>query len=393
MITVSEAERIILHEAKWLASQTLPLSQAHGRLLREDIHSDRPLPPFNKALMDGIAISTSAYEKGLRQFLIEKVMAAGDKPYRLKKANHCVQIMTGAVVPEGCNAVVAIEQVTMDGDTAKLKDWTVVKPKQNIRFKSADGKKGQFLIKAPCQLQTPHIGILASVGKTKVKVSYQPTVAIISTGNELVDIGRRPKVYQTRLSNSYALKSLVEGSGLARGTIFHYPDDKKILLKRIAQNLKNFDMLVLSGGVSMGEFDYVPSVLKKLGVKVLFHKVAQKPGKPLWFGKTRSGKIVFALPGNPVSTQICAYRYVIPFLKKAAGFKFIQEFVAFPLKPLTEDLTLFLPVRVHEKDGARYAEVASIGGSGDFAALAQADGFIEYDQYQKSLRPYFSWRV
>ena len=394
MISVYQAEHIVLNNVKPLPLESVPLSQAYGRLLREHIRSDRDQPSFDKALMDGIAIHSSSYEKGIREFNIEKTIAAGDKPYKLKSAVNCVEIMTGAVLPVGCNAVVPTEQVGVEGDTASLKGWTLVKQRQNIRFKGSDGRKGQLLIKEPCRLLTPHIGILASVGKTKVKVSSIPKIAIISTGNELVNIDTTPKPYQTRLSNSHTLKSLIEGSGLAKGTIFHYPDNKKVLLKGVAENLKNFDMVILSGGVSMGQFDYVPEVLKELGVKALFHKVAQKPGKPFWFGKSRAGKVVFALPGNPVSTQICAYRFVIPYLKKAAGLKITQECVLLsqiPEKP--GDLTEFIPVRISEKNGTRYAQPVPTGGSGDFAALAQADGFIEYDQNQKSLWPYFSWRV
>ena len=394
MISVYQAEHLVLNNVKPLPVEIVPLALAHGRLLREPIRSDRDQPSFDKALMDGIAIHSSSYEKGVREFLIEETVAAGQKPYKLKNTAHCVEIMTGAVLPAGCNAVIPLEQVGIEGDKAQLKGWTLVKARQHISFKGANGKKGQLLIKENVRLLTPHISILASVGKTKVKVTSIPHIAIISTGDELVDIDKTPKEYQTRLSNSHTLKSLIEGSGLAKGTIFHYPDNKKTLLKGVAANLKDFDMVILSGGVSMGQFDYVPEVLKELGVKALFHQVAQKPGKPFWFGQTKAGKVVFALPGNPVSTMICAYRFVIPYLKKAAGLKHTQEFVVLsqtPQKP--GDLTEFIPVRITEKNGTRFAQPVTIGGSGDFAALADADGFIEYDQNPKSLWPYFSWRI
>jgi molybdopterin molybdotransferase len=394
MTSVYQAEHIVLNNVKPLPLETIPLVEAYGRILREDIRNDRDQPPFDKALRDGIAVHSSSYEKGLREFSVETTIAAGDKPYKLKDPTHCVEIMTGAVLPLGCNAVIPVEQVAMEADKASLKGWTLVKARQNIRFKGSDGKKGQLLIKEPLRVLTPHIGILASIGKTKIKVSSIPRMAIISTGNELVDIDKQPKPFQTRLSNSYTLKALIEGSGLAKGEIFHYPDNKKLLHKGIAQNLKDYDMLILSGGVSMGQFDYVPEVLKELGVKALFHKVAQKPGKPFWFGKSKNGKAVFALPGNPVSTQICAFRYVIPYLKKAAGLKPIQESVVLSQEPEKPgDYTEFIPVKITEKNGTRYAQPVSIGGSGDFAALAIADGFIEYDHNPKTLWPYFSWRL
>ncbi len=394
MISVFQAESFILNSAKQLPMESVALTEAAGRLLREDIYSDRHQPPFDKALMDGIAIHTGAYDKGVREFVVEKVIAAGDKPYKLKKAEHCVQIMTGAVLPQGVNTVVPVEQVQIQTDMATLKDWTLIKPKQNIRFLGTDAKKGQLLIKAGGVIRAPHIGVLASVGKNTVKVTCQPKIAIISTGDELIAINKKPQDYQTRISNSYALKALIDSSQLATTEIFHYPDNKKVMLSGIAKNLKEFDILVLSGGVSMGEFDYVPEVLKVLKVNRLFHKVAQKPGKPLWFGKTNAGKIVFALPGNPVSTQICAYRYLIPFLRKLAGLKNDQTYVSLLQLPKVEtDLTSFIPVQVSEKNGVKYAQVVSTGGSGDFSALAQADGFIEYEQSRKTLWPYFSWRV
>lgn len=394
MTSVYQAEHIVLNSVKSLPLETVSLAQAYGRILRENIRNDRDQPPFDKALMDGIAIHSSSYEKGMREFSIETTIAAGDKPYKLKDQNNCVEIMTGAVLPAGCNAVIPSEQVAVEADKASLKGWTLVKPRQNVRFKGSDGKKGQLLIKEPCRLLTPHIGILASVGKSKIKVSAIPRIAIISTGNELVDINKQPKPFQTRLSNSHTLKALVEGSGFGQAEIFHYPDNKKVLHKGIGQNLKNFDILILSGGVSMGQFDYVPEVLKELGVTALFHKVAQKPGKPFWFGKNKAGKVVFALPGNPVSTQMCAFRYVIPYLKKAAGIKPVQEFVSLSQEPeKSGDYTQFIPVKITEKNGMRYAQPISIGGSGDFAALASADGFIEYDHTSKTLWPYFSWRI
>lgn len=385
MKSVHEAQRLILANVKPLPLINIPLSRALGHLLMEDIKSDRDQPPFNKSLMDGIAIN-SANNK--RSFIIEEVIAAGHKPYRLINPNHCVQIMTGSPLPQGCDAIIPIEQVNIENDLATLNDYVTFKPKQFIRYQASDAKKGQVLLKSGTQLLSVHIGVLASVGKATVKVMAKPLVAVISTGDELVDINKPIKPYQTRLSNSYALKALLEQSGLvADVNIFHLKDNKAQMLKALTKILKEFDMIVLSGGVSMGDFDFVPHVLTQLKVKSLFHQVAQKPGRPFWFGITRDKKPVFALPGNPVSTQICAYRYIIPYLRQLFGLKIKQEFIKLSENVnITSDLTHFLPV----KDG----KVIAIGGSGDFAALAQADGFIEYDSAKnENLRPYFSWRV
>ena len=387
MISPSEAHRIILHQAKPAAIEIIPLSNAAGRVLREDIISDRDQPPFNKCLVDGIALAFETWQKGQRSFHIEAIIPPGIQPKPLKDLSNCVRIMTGAVIPKGCDCVIPVEQLYLEGDTAKSKDWTLIKKHQFILHQAADGKKGTVLLKAGCQLLAPHIGVAASVGKVKIRVSTLPKIAVISTGDELVDIHKPIKQYQTRLSNSYALGALLNMSQLGNADIFHVRDNQKLMLQRFKVILSKFDTVILSGGVSMGEYDYVPQVLTQLGIKQLFHKVSQKPGKPFWFGVTKGGKAVFALPGNPVSTQICAYRSVVPYLKKVSGIDVKQEYI-----PVTDriniqsDLTHFLPVAQGRLIGS--------GGSGDFVSLAHADGFIEYESHKsQNSWPYFSWRV
>jgi molybdopterin molybdotransferase len=387
MISPSEAHRTILHHAKLFPVEIIPLQKAVGRVLREDIVSDRDQPPFNKSLVDGIGISYDTWQKGQRTFHVEAIIPAGVASKPLKSLSNCVRIMTGAVIPKGCDCVIPIEQVHLEGDTAQSKDWTMIKKNQSIRLQASDGKKGQVLLKSGCRLWAPHIGIAASIGKVKVKVSALPKIAVISTGDELVDIQKPIKEYQTRLSNSYALQALLHQAQLGDVQIFHLKDNQKVMLQSIKNILTKFDCIILSGGVSMGDFDYVPGVLKQLGIKQSFHMVSQKPGKPFWFGLGKNAKPVFALPGNPVSTQICAYRYIIPYLKKASGLEVKQEFVpVLDRVNIQSDLTHFLPVF--------QGRLITINGSGDFASLAQADGFIEYESHKtQNSWPYFSWRV
>ena len=345
MISPSEAHRLILHNAKLFPVESVPLQKAVGRVLRENIISDRDQPPFNKSLVDGIAISFDTWQKGQRTFNVEAIIPPGIAPKPLKNISNCVRIMTGAVVPKGCDCVIPIEQIHLEGDTAQAKDWTMIKKHQFIRHQAADGKKGEILLKSGCRLWAPHIGIAASVGKVKIKVSILPKIAVISTGDELVDIQKPIKQYQTRLSNSYAVQALLNQAQLGDVQIFHLRDNQKLMLQSIKNILRKFDVLILSGGVSMGEFDYVPKVLNQLGIKQSFHKVSQKPGKPFWFGLAQKGKPVFALPGSPVSTQICAYRYVVPYLKKASGLEVKQEFIpVLDRVNIQSDLTHFLPV-------------------------------------------------
>ena len=387
MLSPSEAYRLILHHAKLFPFEIVPLEKAIGRVLRENVQSDRDQPPFNKSLTDGMAIVFDSWQKGARTFHVEAIVPPGIAPKALKNISHGVHIMTGAVIPKGCDCVIPVEQINLEGDTAQARDWTMVKKNQFIRFQAADGKKGEVLLKSGLRLWAPHIGVAASVGKVKIKVSAIPKIAVISTGDELVDIHKPIKQYQTRMSNAYALRALLTQAQLGETQIFHLRDNQRHMLETIKNILSKFDVLILSGGVSMGEFDYVPRVLGQLGIKQIFHKVSQKPGQPFWFGIAKNGKPVFALPGNPVSTQICAYRYVIPYLRKASGLEVKQEYISVQDKiNIQSDLTQFLPVF--------QGRLVPIGGSGDFVALAQADGFIEYDSHKnQNLWPYFSWRV
>ena len=387
MISPSEAHRLILHHARLFPIEVVPLQKAVGRVLRENIINDRDQPPFNKCLIDGIAISYDSWQKGQRTFHVEAVIHPGIAPKGLKNHSHCVHIMTGAVIPKGCDCVIPIDQVHLEGDTAQSKDWTMIKKYQYIRFQASDGKKGDILLRSGCRLLAPHIGIAASVGKVKIKVSVLPKIAVISTGNELVDIHKPVKQFQTRLSNSYALQALFNQAQLGDTSIFHMRDNKKLILKSIKNILNKFDCLILNPGVSMGEFDDIPEILGQLGIKQSFHKVSQKPGKPFWFGLAKNKKAVFALPGNPVSTEICAFRYVVPYLKKASGLDVKQEFISVLDKMnVQSDMTQFLPIR--------QGRLITIDGSGDFSSLAGADGFIEYESHKsQTVWPYFSWRV
>lgn len=383
MITVNAAQKIILRHVQHFPSESCPLKEADGRVLREDIRSDRDQPPFDKALMDGIAVSLRAAAK---VFPVDGVAAAGDKPLTVKHKDHCVRIMTGAVVPKGYDCVIPVEKIMFRQGKAVLKQGVTLKPGQNIRPRAADVRRGTIVLKKGTWLLPVHIGIAASVGRTKVKAAKRPHVAVIATGDELVDIGKPMAFYQTRLSNSYALRSALEQTGLCRVKVFHFPDDPKKILKGLRSILKSFDIIVLSGGVSKGEFDYVPEVLSRMKVEKLFHQVAQKPGKPFWFGRAQDQKPVFALPGNPVSTLVCAYRYVIPYMHRACGLKTRQEYVALkgPVDWKT-NLTCFVPVQ--------NGFPVDLGGSGDFAALRNADGFIQYEHGKKqTLWPYFGWR-
>jgi len=399
MITVQEAELIIEKSVKLFSPISRSLQDAFGFILQEDIFADRDLPPFHRVAMDGIAINFVSWEKGNRSFTIEGVQKAGSPQLTLKDENVCLEAMTGAMLPQGCDCVIPVENIEVKEETAHLREGFKLTFMQNVHQQGSDYKQDDILLSKGCRLLSPQVAVAASVGKSKVQVAYAPKIAIISTGDELVEVDQVVESYQIRQSNSYVLQSALELQGYKQAKRFHIQDDKKILLERLDKILAEFDVVVLSGGVSMGKFDYVPQVLKALGVEVLFHKVKQRPGKPFWFGKTSEGKPVFALPGNPVATQIGVYRYVIPYLAKASGMRSVCG----QCVELTEDMTIktpftyFLPVKIKcNADAKLTAMPVPTQGSGDYASLAKTDGFVELPadtfKFSKGLVvPFYPW--
>jgi molybdopterin molybdotransferase len=221
--------------------------------------------------------------------------------------------------------------------------------------------------------------VLAANGRTHASVSRTPRIVVISTGDELVEPGKPLAEWQIHRSNVYAVMAALQRRGFAQPTLDHLPDDPHILRARLGAHLKSHDVLILSGGVSMGRFDYVPQVLAELDVRVAFHKVSQRPGKPLWFGVGAGGQTVYALPGNPVSTLVCLMRYVFAGLEASLGAASrVPERVAlaerFEVKPA---LTMFIPVQLGFAQAQRHAVLKPTHGSGDFTSLIGTDGFVE----------------
>lgn len=386
MINVQQAEELILQNLPTYPVVVCPLHQSYGRILREDIRADRESPACDKSLVDGVAIHLESYLKGQRQFEIESIQPAGKRAVKLLDQTKTIEIMTGAPVPYGCDCVIPIEQVKRSAQSVLMDDSLILKKGQGIRLQGSDHKKGDILLKSRCRMTASGIGIAASVGKARLKVAYVPKIAIISTGDELVDINTKVQPYQVRTSNSYAIEAALHQHGFLLTTRFHFPDDLKSLTKQIKRVLDSVDVLILSGGVSMGKFDFVPQVLEALRVKKIFHKVKQKPGKPFWFGKRKSEQLIFALPGNPVSTLLCLYRYVLPALEQAQGLekKPPEECYLFNAIDNKSDLAHFVPVRIIKyHHAALIVDSVKYEGSGDFAALESSDGVVEIPSESK----------
>jgi molybdopterin molybdotransferase len=313
------------------------------------------------------------------RFRIASTQNAGDPPQTLSDSDACIEIMTGAMLPAGCDAVVPVEQVQRNGEFAQIGRKPPA-PWQNVHRRGSDCRQGALLLAAGTRLSAPEVAIAAGAGMARVRVSAQPMIVVISTGNELVEPGELIQPHQVRRSNAYGITASLRQHGFTRVSDDHVRDDEGEMEQRLSFHLRTHDVLILSGGVSMGRLDLVPKVLEKLGVALVFHTIAQRPGKPMWFGVSQSGPAVFALPGNPVSTLVCLARYVLPALRAAMGQAAAETPRIALTAPaeVTAPLAFYLPVRLRSDDwGRTSAEPAPTNGSGDFTALAGTDGFVE----------------
>ncbi|MEO3406511.1 molybdopterin molybdotransferase MoeA [Mucilaginibacter sp. CAU 1740] len=379
MTTVAEAEKLVLSQIRDYGIQLLPFEQALGYVLAEDLKADRDLPPFNRVTMDGIALKYSAIKNGIDTFRIKATQAAGDEPVNIEQEDECIEIMTGAVLPASVDTVVRYEDVKIDQRQATLLS-AEIKQGQNLHLKGVDKKQGDLVAKGGVVVSPVIISLAASIGKTHLLVKKMPRVMIISSGDELVDGDQTPSPYQIRKSNSYTVKAVLKKHNID-ADILHIPDDPAITKEKIQHCLKNYDVLLLSGGISMGKFDYIPQALEDLGVEKLFHKVAQRPGKPFWFGRYGDeGALVFAFPGNPVATFMCLHRYFLTWLNTTLSLPSKKVTYAalgrdFTFKP---ELQYYLQVTLQSNEQAQLIAMPVEGnGSGDFANLAGTEAFLE----------------
>ncbi|HEX6225315.1 MAG TPA: molybdopterin molybdotransferase MoeA [Chryseolinea sp.] len=377
MVSVSEASDIIFSNLLKPGIETVPLQRAFNRVLGEKISADRDFPPFDRVSMDGVAIQFEVLKNGQNEFPVEFIHAAGSPQKKLQRKNNCVEVMTGAILPEGTDTVIRYEDLEIKDNVARVLNETV-NAYQNVSRKGIDCRQGDLLLQPGMLLAPSEVALLASVGKVDVRVFSLPATAIISSGDELVDVGQFPLPHQIRRSNTYAIEAGMQSLNW-NANHFHFPDEKPVLLKSLEKVLSDHDVVILSGGVSKGKFDFIPKVLEALGVKKLFHHVNQRPGKPFWFGRSADGsKTVFALPGNPVSTYMCFYRYIRPWFLKSfqvdQGNLTAELAETFSFAP---SLTYFLQVKTVSEEGKLLAYPDPGGGSGDFVNLKNVTGFLE----------------
>jgi molybdopterin molybdotransferase len=363
-----------------LPIESLPLTQCVGGTLRENVYAERDQPPFDRVTMDGIAVDSDALRRGQRRFRIQGTQPAGAPPLKLQSTEDAIEVMTGAMLPLGSDCVIPVEQLEVQDGFASLNVALAPAPYHNIHRRGSDTRQGRLLLEAGTLLRAPEIAVAASAGMARVRVSSQPAIMVVSTGDELIEPGDPITDYQVRRSNAYAVAATLRKRGFGRVGDDHVPDDERALRARLELHLTTHEVVILSGGVSMGKFDLVPKALMGLGVEEVFHKIAQRPGKPMWFGIGPQGQAVFGLPGNPVSTLVCLIRYVIPALAEAMGTKRSEPERLALAAPVTwqHALAYFLPVNIDYDDWGRpWAKPRPPNGSGDFLSLAGTDGFVE----------------
>ena len=380
MLDPQTAEKLIGERLACLPIESLPVGQCAGAVLRENVYAERDQPPFDRVAMDGVALASSAATAGRRRFRVQAVQAAGDAPTMLSSADQCIEVMTGTVLPGGCDTVVPVEGLLSHDGYVEIRTPPAPLPWENVHRRASDRRQGALLLEVGTVLHGPEIAVAASAGMARVRVSSQPAIVVISTGNELVEPGDPIAPHQIRRSNAYAVVAALRQRGFQRVADDHLPDDATQLRERLRLHLHTHEGLILSGGVSMGRVDLVPKSLEDIGVRCVLHGVSQRPGRPMWYGTSSEGRSVFALPGNPVSTLVCLVRYVIPALYAAMGMPArARERVALSA-PIHWDaqMTGFMPVRLSNDDWARpWATPCPTNGSGDFVSLATTDGFVE----------------
>jgi molybdopterin molybdotransferase len=400
MIPPSKAEELILGSMPTWHREDCPLPLAHGRVLRADIVADRDLPPYDRVTMDGFALRSSALAEGVRTFRVQGVQAAGMRPFSLgPEADSCIEIMTGAVLPTGADLVVPYEEVHRDGERISLRTDRSFPPGHSVHARGGDHRAGSVVVPAGTRLTGREIAVAAACGRSTLTVTRLPKIAVVATGDELVDIDAAVGPHQVRRSNDYALRAALIQAGYPHVGRFHLRDIREEIEHLLWHIVAEFDVVILTGGVSKGKFDYLPGELDRQGVRKLFHGVSQRPGKPFWFGISSRQTPVFALPGNPVATYVCLHRYVLPALRRAGGEPTAPRRLASLVRPavFAPKLTCFLPVVLECGPGPGLLAAPAPGNtSGDFAGLIGTDGFVELppepDEFPAgTVAPFWPW--
>jgi molybdopterin molybdotransferase len=371
MISFEKAYDIVISSGSNTGTEIIPFTGSLNRILAEDVFSDIDLPPFHKATVDGFACRRSDLGNDLE---IIETIAAGQWPSKAVKKMQCSRIMTGAPVPSGADCVIMVEETEiLPSGKVRFKGYF---NKENIALKGEDVRKGDIVLTAGRKIRPQEIAVMASAGHISVTVSKMPRVAVISSGSELVEPSEKPGISQIRNSNSSQLMAqvaLAGGSGIYYGIA---PDDEETTYLIVDKAISENDIILITGGVSMGDFDFVPSVLERAGVKILFTRIAVQPGKPTTFG-LHSKAVVFGLPGNPVSSYIIFELLVRPLISRMMNYNWRPLSIRLPMKERfsrkSADRMALVPVRIEDNG---FVIPVEYHGSAHISAIPEADGII-----------------
>ncbi|MDP2038905.1 MAG: molybdopterin molybdotransferase MoeA [Ignavibacteria bacterium] len=371
MITYEQALKIVKANSHLLGTEKVEMMKSINRVLREDVLSDMNMPPFDKSAMDGYACRREDIANELE--VVETIQAGYQPEFEISK-NQCAKIMTGAMIPKGADCVIIVEEVDeFSGNRIKYRKE---KTADNICYKAEDVVVGQKLISAGTRITEKEIASLALTGCVEPLVSIKPKIGIITTGDEIVEPANIPQQSQIRNTNAYQLIAQCEGFGCDVNYYGIVKDTEEEISAGIIKAKQECDLILLTGGVSMGEFDLVPAVLKKTGFELLFEKVAVQPGKPTVFGKCKN-TFVFGMPGNPVSSFIVFEFFAKEFLAGLMGLKNYSKTLslemAFDFKRKRNERLARIPVRINTEGKL---EAIEYHGSAHISALAFADGII-----------------
>jgi len=383
MITIEQAIAIAFSQAKILGKVPIDFLHSANQILAQDVFADTDMPPFNKSAMDGYACRR---EDLGNELAVLEIIPAGKSPKYKVGYGQCSKIMTGAQVPEGADTVFMVEFAEIIGSD-KVR-FTGSKTNSNICLKGEDLKEGDLVLEAGIQLKPQHIAILASVGCTRPLVFKRPTLGIISTGSELVDPDETPKSSQIRNSNGPQLFAQATEYGFPSKSYGIVPDDENQVRKMIEKSVQENDVTILSGGVSVGDFDFVPQIIQELGFEIHFSKINIKPGQHTTFA-SKDNKYIIGLPGNPVSSFIQFEVFVLPFIRKLMNCT--QKEIKLPL-PMSVDFNRkrsdrdeCLPVEITDQNEVR---MINYHGSAHIHAYHQAFGFITIPAGKTELKKY-----
>jgi molybdopterin molybdotransferase len=383
MLSVADAQKIVLDAAGPLAPVTVRLDAAVlGLVLAEDVVSDLDMPPFTKAMMDGYALRSADLPGGVGDLDVVDEITAGKTPSRALSAGQAARIMTGAPLPEGADAVVMVERTRTVGNSQVHIEDSELRAGMNALPRGREMRRGEVVIRSGARLRPQEFGVLATVGRTEARVHPAPRVAILATGDELVEPSQLPGPGQIRNGNGPMLQAQAARTGAVPRSLGIAADRLDVLRSHIADGLRD-DVLILAGGVSAGKLDLVPQALAEVGVRALFHKVRMKPGKPVLFGmqprEDGPPRLVFGLPGNPVSALVCFELFARPALRALMalppGPRFVQATLALDFDHRTDRPT-YRAARLHAEGTGWQVQPVPWFGSPDLRGLTEANAFV-----------------